>query len=381
MKLDLPTLSAVFSQITAVLGALLMFSWALNRKVQALAWWSIAFFLVLAAIGVVSLGHGMPSAPERLIANVALTLAYGMLYGGCRVFNGRKAKLPVVFAGAGLWCVAFWLIPDDINVRLALISAICTVYAAFSAWELWRHARQRLASQMIAVVLMISLVIFNVMRGSIGFSLAHALWLTGYAERWSSSMAMAVATFMPTLAFVFLSMAKEQIEYEHRQAALVDHLTGIPNRRAFLENAAALLSKQDNPVSCLLFDLDNFKSINDRFGHEVGDHVLVIFGSVLSDHLPQGVFGRLGGEEFAAMVTMEAPGAEALAERIRHSFFSVGKIVQGLRVEVTVSVGCATGACIPVQHLLREADIALYRAKAQGRNLVTSFKTAVAQQS
>jgi diguanylate cyclase (GGDEF)-like protein len=171
-------------------------------------------------------------------------------------------------------------------------------------------------------------------------------------------------------------MAKEQLEYEYKRAALVDPLTGIPNRRAFFENASAVLPGiRTAPVSCLLFDMDNFKNLNDRYGHEVGDHVLEIFGHVLSDHLPSGVFGRLGGEEFGAIVPLGNAEAEALAEKIRHSFASVGKIVRGLRVDVTVSVGCATSEHSTVQDLLHQADIALYQAKAQGRNVVASVRT------
>lgn len=377
MSLDLYTLSAVFVQITAVLGALLLFSWALNRKVQALAWWGVAFFLVLVAIGLVSLGGGDPTAVILWIANSSLLLAYGTLYSGCRVFNGRPPTLVSMLAGTGLWCLVFPFIMDHVSARLVIVAMISGGYAALAARELWHHARHRLASQMIAIFLLLGLVGYNALRAMLGFSLAQTLWLDGFSQRWSSQMAIGMATFMPTLAFVFLSMAKEQLEYEYKQAALVDSLTGIPNRRAFLANAATLLARHEAaPVSCLLFDLDNFKAINDGFGHEVGDHILVLFGRVLSDHLPDGVFGRLGGEEFAAMVPSSASEAEALAEKMRYSFSSVGKIVLGLRVEVTVSVGCVTGVGFTVQRLLREADIALYRAKADGRNAVASFRSA-----
>ncbi|MCB8820045.1 GGDEF domain-containing protein [Microvirga rosea] len=376
MKLDLPTLSAVFVQITAVLGLLLLFSWTLNRKVQALAWWGSAFLLILTAIGLVVFQEGKPTTFILLVANSSLALAYGVLYTGCRVFNGRQPTWLSIMAGVGLWCVAFLMILNDTAARLAIMSGIGAVYAGLSAWELWRHARQRLASQLIAIFLLTGLVVFNIFRGVSGFSLAHAFWVEGYTQRGSAQMAMLLATFMPTLAFVFLSMAKEQIEYDHKHAALIDALTGIANRRAFFEASNALLAKRAGPVSCLLFDLDNFKGVNDRFGHEVGDHVLVIFGRVLADHLPRGIFGRLGGEEFAAMVPLGAAEAQDLAETIRHSFSSVGKIVLGQRVEVTVSVGCVTATQSSVQHLLRQADAALYRAKAGGRNLVATFSGA-----
>ncbi|WP_404295244.1 GGDEF domain-containing protein (plasmid) [Microvirga sp. RSM25] len=373
MKLDFPTLGTVFVVNTAVLTALLLFAWAVNHQVRALAWWGLAFFLVLAGMGLMVVAQGAPTLVIVLAANILLMLAYGALYEGCRVFNGRLLKLPCLFIGAIVWCAAFPLLFDHSSARLILTSAIGVGYSALAAWELWRHAPQRLASQFAAIILLISLAGFNVVRGALGFSLAHALWIDAPAPQGSGLMALAVATFMPAIAFVFLSMAKEQLASEYRRAALVDPLTGIPNRRAFFEKASAVLSGQRTaPVSCLLFDLDNFKNLNDSHGHEVGDHVLEIFGRVLSDHLPDSVFGRLGGEEFGAMAPLGQAEAEELAETIRHAFASVAMVVRGLRLNVTVSVGCATGVASTVQDLLREADIALYQAKARGRNRVAS---------
>jgi len=374
MNLDAPTLGAVFALNTAILAALLLFSWALNRQVQALAWWGLAFLFVLIAMGLLVLAQGIPKIFTLLIANAVLALAYGVLYGGCRVFNGRPATLLAIFMGAAIWCVAFPVISGNAGARHMLMSAIAAGYSALSAWELWRHARQRLGSQLIAIMLLICLFGFNVLRAGLGFSLAQVFWIDAFARQWSAQMAVAAATLMPTLAFIFLSMAKEQVEYEYRQAALVDPLTKIPNRRAFFQKANALLVRQRNvPVSCLLFDLDNFKGLNDRFGHEVGDHVLEIFGRVLTDHLPNCVFGRLGGEEFGAIMLLGKPEAAGLAEEIRDTFASIAKTVRGFRVDVTVSVGCATGVACTIQDLLHEADVALYRAKALGRNMVAAI--------
>ena len=86
--------------------------------------------------------------------------------------------------------------------------------------------------------------------------------------------------FTIAIAFILLAMAKERTELRHKTAALVDPLTGIANRRAFLEDAAVLAKRQADdrrPAAVLLADLDHFKSINDRFGHAVGDHVLQVF--------------------------------------------------------------------------------------------------------
>jgi diguanylate cyclase (GGDEF)-like protein len=186
-------------------------------------------------------------------------------------------------------------------------------------------------------------------------------------------MALLLVVYGPALAFIFLSMAKERVEFDYKQAALVDPLTGIPNRRAFLQNASELLDRLGSrPASCLLFDLDNFKTINDNYGHDVGDHILSVFGKTLTGHLPESTFGRLGGEEFGAIISCSTSEAEALAEKIRHSFAISGETVLGFGAEVTVSVGCATAMNSSAQELLSLADIALYKAKAGGRNSVVT---------
>lgn len=381
MTLDLITLGVVFLLITTVLGALLIFSWSLSRDVDALAWWGTSLLLVAIAMGMVTTG-GKPSALNLLIANTFMAFAYSVLYSGCRSFNGRTVKLLALIGGPVLWCLVFPLISGNSGARLAVMSAIAALYSGLSAWELWRHARQKLTSQVLLIGLLCALAVFNGFRGTLGFSLTHVFWIDAFATRWSSHMALTLVALIPAIAFVFLSLAKEQSEFENKQAALVDPLTGIPNRRAFFRDAATIISRAGNgPVSCMVFDLDGFKNLNDNFGHDIGDTVLVVFGRLLADHLPEAAFGRMGGEEFAAITPLSEEAAQALADSIRRSFASTGIIARGLPVGATVSVGCATARNATAQQLIQQADLALYRAKASGRNRVISFRAARTDQS
>ena len=371
MVLDPATLTVAFVLLSSVLGTLLIFSWSLNRRLKSLAWWGSGFWLVAAGIGWANLGKGPPSYAVLLMANALGLLSYGALYVGCRVFNDRSGGLLHVGAGAAVWACAFPLIHDSQGYRLIMASGLAAAYSALCAWELWRHAAQTLASQRVTVVLLSGLAVFNLLRGLLGISLTSVPWIDGFARRWSSEMALFLVVIGPALAFMFLSMAKERLKFEYKQSALVDDLTGIPNRRAFLQAASALLNRlNDRPASCLLFDLDNFKAINDRYGHAAGDRILGVFASTLSDYLPKGTFGRLGGEEFAAIVPISARDAAGLAEKIRHAFAEAGKAALGTSEEVTVSIGCATIPRAMVDDLLRRADQALYRAKESGRNVV-----------
>lgn len=371
MVLDPATLTVAFILLSAVLGTLLIFSWTLNRRLSAMAWWGAAFWLIAVGIGWANLGKGPPGYGVLLLANALGILSYGAIYVGCRVFNERPGILLHGGAGVAVWMCAFPFIYDSQGYRLILASLLTGAYSALSAWELGRYATQALASQRVAVVLLSGLAVFNLLRGLLGISLTSVPWIDTFARRWSSEMALFLVVIGPTLAFMFLSMAKERLKFEYKQAALVDDLTGIPNRRAFLQAASRLLNRlNDRPASCLLFDLDNFKAINDRYGHAVGDRILSVFARTLSENLPKGTFGRLGGEEFAAILPVGAGDAAMLAEKIRHAFAEAGKDALGKSEEVTVSIGCATIPRAMAEDLLRRADHALYRAKESGRNVV-----------
>ncbi len=373
MALDPATLTIAFILLSSVLGTLLIFSWTLNRRLSALAWWGAAFWLIAVGIGWANLGEGPPGFPVLLLANALGILSYGALYVGCRVFNGRSGILLHGGAGVAVWVCAFPFIYDSQGYRLILASLLTAAYSALSAWELMRHPLQALASQGVAVVLLSGLAVFNLLRGLLGISLTSVPWIDTFARRWSSEMALFLVVIGPTLAFMFLFMAKERLQFEYKQAALVDDLTGIPNRRAFLQAASRLLTRLNNrPASCLLFDLDNFKAINDRYGHAVGDSILSVFARTLTDNLPKDTFGRLGGEEFAAILPIGAHDAAMLAEKIRHAFAEAGRAALGKAEEVTVSIGCATVHQAMTEDLLRRADHALYRAKESGRNVVVT---------
>jgi diguanylate cyclase (GGDEF)-like protein len=124
----------------------------------------------------------------------------------------------------------------------------------------------------------------------------------------------------------------------------------------------------------MLLDLDNFKSVNDRFGHAIGDRVLQQFADVASNCMRRAdLFGRLGGEEFAAvLVDATRERAVAVAEQIRASFATATCEVDGRPVVATVSIGVVISydAVLDISALLAQADHALYRAKDNGRNRI-----------
>jgi diguanylate cyclase (GGDEF)-like protein len=190
-------------------------------------------------------------------------------------------------------------------------------------------------------------------------------------------LAFGTLLFTVVLAFLLLNMTKERTELHHKIASLVDPLSGVANRRAFLAESTRLFAQQAvdrEPLAMLLFDLDRFKTINDRFGHAVGDQVLLAFARTATETLgADALFGRIGGEEFAAMFAVGDVGeAVAIADRVRRNFASAAARFSEGGLAPTVSIGVTLGfdARAEVEDLLVIADEALYRAKANGRNRI-----------
>ena len=160
------------------------------------------------------------------------------------------------------------------------------------------------------------------------------------------------------------------------RAALTDVLTGISNRRYFdtaLHQYLSEFSRIGKPLGILVLDIDHFKSVNDTYGHDIGDEVLKAVSSCMFEFTRyHDIVARLGGEEFAVVApVMTAMELRALADRIRKAIARLPLEIGNVRLRVTVSIGLASSRPddTPVSFLKR-ADVALYQAKQQGRNRV-----------
>src|SRR5262249_39590577 len=144
--------------------------------------------------------------------------------------------------------------------------------------------------------------------------------------------------FSIATAFILLAMAKERTELRHKIAAMVDSLTGIANRRSFLQEAEKIGQRQivnKRAVAVLVIDLDQFKGVNDRYGHAVGDCVLQQFAKTATAVLRAGdLVGRIGGEEFACVLQdADLDAAFAIAERLRGRFAEAATFIEGYNVQ------------------------------------------------
>src|SRR5258708_21722063 len=140
-------------------------------------------------------------------------------------------------------------------------------------------------------------------------------------------------------------LVSERAGTAHKNAASMDPLTGMFNRRGFSEISSRLIereAKAGRPVTALIFDIDHFKSINDRFGHPAGDEVLKLFATVVVNTLRlSDLSGRIGGEEFAALLPCSLEEGVLAAERVRGAFACSGITCQEGPADTTVSIGGA----------------------------------------
>jgi diguanylate cyclase (GGDEF)-like protein len=379
MNLDVNTLFLVTIYVEAILGLLLLFAWVQNSAVFAVAWWGSAHLLRAASITLFGMYGQVPEVFSIDLANAVLLTSFAATWTGARVFDGRSPAPVGMMAGAALWLFLSRMpgFMDSIEFRTLVCAGIIAGYTWLCAAEFWRGREEQLVSRLPAIFMLFAHGALFLLRTPLVIFMP---WWTGdqvYGSVWLTVLSSEALLFTISIAFILLAMAKERTALNHKTAAMIDPLTGIANRRGFLAESERIAKRQtESPqqAAVLLIDLDNFKSINDRFGHAMGDKVLQLFAeSAVNSVRPTDFIGRLGGEEFAAV--LHNVGRErglVIAERIRAAFAEATKVVDGQNVGATLSVGImfTSDRRFDVPELLVHADHALYRAKARGRDRV-----------
>jgi diguanylate cyclase (GGDEF)-like protein len=265
----------------------------------------------------------------------------------------------------------------DINLRVVIVSGMMAMLVAATAEEFWRGRDEPLMSRWPTVIVLLAYAAVLLARIPATYFSPHLDDGSPLSGATFTLIAFGTLLFSVVMSFLLLNMTKERTELQHKINALVDPLSGIANRRAFLDGASRLCAQQAlqrEPLAMLLFDLDRFKDINDRMGHAVGDRVLKAFARTTTATLGADVlFGRIGGEEFAALLPVGDLGeAYAIADRVRRNFAGIAVRFTNGGLVPTVSVGVAlcAEAKSDVDTLLEVADRALYRAKENGRDRV-----------
>jgi diguanylate cyclase (GGDEF)-like protein len=374
-SLDVGTLFFVAICVTLLLGLFLLHAW-LQDGSRALAWWGFAYLIggLSGALWRIGDAVALPSA----ISAVLLFAAVGMIWSGARSFHGRPVHWPGMAFGSVFWMAASFApaFTESAASRMVVSALIVAGYSTLTAAELRRERRKSLIRRWPAIFV-------PMLHGAIFlFPVALATLCCageggqGLARGWIVVFAIEIVLYVVGTAFIVLILAKDRTVNRYKLAAATDPLTGLLNRRGFFEAAGSLIaiSRRNRmaPVSVLVLDLDHFKAINDRSGHATGDAMLQLFAKVARETLrATDIIGRLGGEEFVALLPSAAAEAAIAAERVRAAFAVASIVRNGRCIAATVSIGVASALpATAIDLLITRADDALYRAKKNGRNRV-----------
>lgn len=373
MLLDQLSILVAIGFSGASLGVTLFVMWTVGRSETHLLNWSAGLALLVA--GVVFFG----TVVERynagfLLASFLLLIAgFGLVYAGCSKFCTGQTNWTLTAAsvaiGIFLTSGAFALGYSGIGTMIGnwAIGALLIM----SARHYWlARAESPLLMTMNAALFVITAASFI----ACGYALAQQgqIILTSrpanWAEEINSIMVIAGLTGIGTLS---LTLNQIRIANSHKSDAMKDALTGLLNRRALFDSNMDIAPAG---TAVVMMDLDYFKAINDRFGHDSGDRILKTFAELIRANIrSHDLAARMGGEEFCIVMPDSSPRASAVvADRIRAQIEAT--IVQTANgpIRATVSAGIAVRSAEleTLQSLLNRADAALYEAKASGRNRV-----------
>src|SRR6202521_5629412 len=319
MSLDTSTLYLVATMVAAMLGAMLLF-FGRQENTPALKWWGTAYLLGAASVALWTLASGTLGAILSLALNAVGFVACGMVWNASRVFHGRKPNLPGLVLGALAWIAAVMtLAPEASAMRMTIGAGIVAIYAALTATELWSERRRTLQRRWPAIVVPV-LHGFVLMLPILLGDLLHPHDKMFSGSIWVTVFSIELVLYAVGTVFVIFMLVSERTVTAHRTAASMDPLTGMFNRRGFAEATARVIEREASagrPVTVLIFDIDHFKSINDRFGHPAGDEILKLFSTIVLNTLRiSDLSGRIGGEEFAALLPCSLEDGVIAAETV-----------------------------------------------------------------
>jgi diguanylate cyclase (GGDEF)-like protein len=260
-------------------------------------------------------------------------------------------------------------IVNNVGNILFLGSAVYTLVVAFIAW---RRGSRPAGWFLLAWTLLEAFTIATTMRLLLNASAEHdtVIYL-------GLPLSMVAASLLIALGIADRLRDQRRALSEAERHAQIDSLTGVLNRRSLVERLDAACSRaraRGLPISLLFIDLDHFKEINDSFGHQAGDACLCAIIPPIQAELRQSdVIGRYGGEEFVVILSSaDTAAAHPIAQRILERVASVRVEGYGQPIRLTCSIGVATSDLLGVwgEHLIAQADAAVYQAKRSGRNRV-----------
>jgi diguanylate cyclase (GGDEF)-like protein len=347
--------------------------------IQGLDEWSQAPLMAFVSTMLFAARGFFPDFLTIVVANFVLYQACILYYAGSQKFLlGRRDTRGWTVLNGCLALAMFWFssVKPDFETRLLLITLAVSALFFFHAQLYMRHegrvfGKRLMIGLLLAQALVAGLRFLSVVAGLAGSSLMDGTWIQSlYISMYSFTVLL--------LSIAVILMATDRVHTEFEYLATRDPLTGALNRRAVLDACGAVFASGRRRMALLMVDLDHFKDINDRFGHQMGDAVLrEAVGRMQRAIGDKGLLGRYGGEEFVVLLP-DVGKAEAMeiAARLKQNIDepfpadSPMAAVGSMAVSIGVAASESGTGSIGVDDVLALADAALYRAKAMGRDQV-----------
>ncbi len=385
ITIDLRTV-ILMSSVMPGLMSMVLFS--LNRSfpasIRGLAYWAAGALVISITAILLALRGAIPDWASIVLANTTMLIGAGLWLIGTEIFFARVPSWRLVVGAVVFGSVCFsWMLwghPDFFG-RMACVTALLTVLYAAQARLLFFCGGRNYNTAFLGFMFLIQAVstaircLSSIAPGDTAAGLfAHNPFQMSY---------LAISNFMTlTVTVGFVMVATNRLHAQLDRQSAIDPLTGLLNRRAFATlhaKAQGRAQRLGRTVTMLIVDLDHFKAINDRFGHDTGDRVLVDFAERVAAILgPCDHLARIGGEEFAILL------ADASANEAYARASAIRQLVQQRAdcdlpaYTCSIGIACLDAADASLARLNSVADRALYRAKAGGRNRVELTDEALA---
>jgi len=370
-----------FIIVSAILGILCSFIFFVLRRsfpkdIQGLEHWAWGCLLMVASAFLFALRGSIPVLFSSLVANILVVGGIMLMYASLLRFENLavpRKRLLAALAVMSLLLIWPTLVQDSYRARIILVGAVNATLFFSCAMIIFKMKSKSFAERFTQSVFLLTACI-SLVRG------ISAILQTGVLHP-ATDISMQQHIYLATFAFSivalslgFMLMVTRRLQFKLEHAAARDGLTGLYRREAFFDSLEKEMSRSHRygqPLSLLMMDLDDFKGINDQYGHLEGDRVIADFSRKAQQGLRNhDVMARYGGEEFMVMLpNTPQDGAYIIAERIR-------KLLAQARSHdmpaYTVSIGIATtqGGRQEIRSFVNRADQALYVAKKAGKNRI-----------
>jgi diguanylate cyclase (GGDEF)-like protein len=377
--IDSRTMLIVMLTSCLLMAAVLWFASA-GKFRDGLGKWTASLGVQAGAWLLFSTQDFLPGLLSIVAANALFALSWSLQFAAILEFRRHRVPPWLLWAPAGLVPLFFLAFMDNPQVRLGTGGLLYGMaYVLLAAVLLRGRPQHRFRARRLLALCYLAGAAVLAARGVAAWLAPQEFDGALASNAYQTLLYLGLYAGIIGGSLAFLLMHKERSEDEKSRMATTDPLTGVFNRRTFLELAEQELARARRsraPIALMMLDLDHFKEVNDTHGHLIGDEVLVGFTRLVRDCVRRGdLVVRYGGEEFCVLLpATPLAAASALAERIRTAMAATTLTARPFRVTVSIGLTCYTGERdVSVADLLSRADEALYRAKEEGRDRVIAL--------